>query len=159
MRHSPLLRIALFATANASFSDVVANVNAHPNATWIAADSGRFASFAQAKALCGTFLKGHPQYTPVDLPSYDDFYPVDTSQLDESLDLRTAHPECKIIAAIRDQSACGSCWAFSSVESFGDRRCIANGGNGVEFSALDVATNADVDANGCKGGQPAIALK
>ena len=124
------------------FAEIVAVVNAHPNATWIAEETRRFQSTAQAKALCGTFLKGHPLYKPVDLQNYEEYYPVDSSQLGDSLDLREAHPECKIIATIRDQSACGSCWAFSSVESFGDRRCIANGGNGVEFSALDVATNA-----------------
>jgi hypothetical protein len=83
--------------------DIVAIVNNHPNATWTAADSGRFGSFEEAKSLCGMFLKGHPQYKPIELDNYEDFYPVDVSLLADSLDLRTAFPNCKGIGKIRDQ--------------------------------------------------------
>lgn len=101
-------------------------------------------------------MRNHKHYSEVDLPVFK--ADVDVSALPDSLDLRDAYPNCKHIGSIRDQSACGSCWAFSSVESFGDRRCIETGQD-IEFSALDTATHANTDANGCKGGQPNLALK
>lgn len=136
--------------------DMAELINNNPNATWTAGDSGRFGSFAEGAMLCGTFLKGHRNYEAAELDTFEGT--VNVSALADSLDLRTAHPECKVISKIRDQSACGSCWAFGSTESFEDRRCISTGDD-IEFSALDTATNGNLDANGCKGGQPTLALK
>ena len=37
-------------------------------------------------------------------------------------------PQCAdIIGHVRDQSSCGSCWAFGSTEAFNDRHCISTG--------------------------------
>ena len=41
-------------------------------------------------------------------------------------DLRKEHPECQTILEIRDQSNCGSCWAFGGVTSFEKRYCYAS---------------------------------
>jgi cathepsin B len=145
------------ALANAGeIQDMVAKINA-ANTTWTAADPGRFGSFDDVKQLLGTFVKGHPQYKAANLPVYEDSNPVNVSALADSLDLRTAHPECPVIATIRDQSSCGSCWAFGSVETFEDRRCIATK-KSVQFSPLDVGTNSHA-GNGCSGGQPSQALQ
>lgn len=38
-----------------------------------------------------------------------------------------AWPNCESIKEVRDQSTCGSCWAFGAVESISDRICIASG--------------------------------
>ncbi|KHJ79552.1 hypothetical protein OESDEN_20798, partial [Oesophagostomum dentatum] len=46
----------------------------------------------------------------------------------ETFDAREAWPECKSIKTIRDQSSCGSCWAFGAVEAMSDRICIASNG-------------------------------
>ncbi|KIH68332.1 papain family cysteine protease, partial [Ancylostoma duodenale] len=37
-------------------------------------------------------------------------------------------PECKSISTIRDQSACGSCWAVSSAEAMSDQLCVQSNG-------------------------------
>lgn len=70
----------------------------------------------------------------------------DIDDIPDSFDSRDAFPECaEIIGRIRDQSDCGSCWAFASTEAFNDRRCVAAIGNTegdkgdmlVELSAED----------------------
>jgi cathepsin B len=35
-------------------------------------------------------------------------------------------PNCESIREVRDQSTCGSCWAFGAVEVISDRICIAS---------------------------------
>ncbi|ETN71465.1 hypothetical protein NECAME_19323, partial [Necator americanus] len=44
----------------------------------------------------------------------------------ETFDAREAWPQCQSIRSIRDQSSCGSCWAFGAVEAMSDRICIAS---------------------------------
>lgn len=44
----------------------------------------------------------------------------------DNFDAREAFPGCAdVIGRVRDQSDCGSCWAFASTEAFNDRRCVA----------------------------------
>lgn len=67
-----------------------------------------------------------------------------------------------VIGHIRDQSDCGSCWAFGSTEAFNDRLCISSRGKvQVELSAQDTAsccTGFECGfSQGCSGGQPSAA--
>lgn len=57
----------------------------------------------------------------------------DTNDIPDTFDAREAFPKCaEVIGRIRDQSDCGSCWAFASTEAFNDRRCVAAIGGGKD---------------------------
>ena len=151
----------LVAAANAQeFEELVAKVNSNPKSSWKAVVPTRFNSTEDVKTLCGTWLKDHPKYMRLPEKKYDDNY--DYSALPASYDARTAHANCTVISKVRDQSSCGSCWAFGSTESFEDRRCIATGED-VEFSTEDTASCCRSFAcgfsMGCNGGQPSAALQ
>ncbi|KAK5984532.1 Papain family cysteine protease, partial [Trichostrongylus colubriformis] len=61
------------------------------------------------------------------------------AEIPTSFDARTQWPKCKSISLIRDQSDCGSCWAFGAAEAMSDRICIASEGKTqVTMSADDV---------------------
>ena len=65
-------------------------------------------------------------------------------------------PNCESIQEVRDQSTCGSCWAFGAVEAMSDRICIASGQKTqVRISSEDLLTCCGFTCgNGCNGGYP-----
>jgi len=65
-------------------------------------------------------------------------------------------PYCPTISTIRDQSACGSCWAFGAVEAMSDRICIFQKQN-VSLSSAAMAFCCDSCGFGCGGGYPSAA--
>ena len=67
-------------------------------------------------------------------------------------------PECPSLKEIRDQSTCGSCWAFGAVEAATDRLCIATkGANQDRLSEQDLLSCCDSCGFGCEGGFPTTA--
>ncbi|XP_077514649.1 cathepsin B-like [Amblyomma americanum] len=84
------------------------------------------------------------------------FYHEDISNdLPESFDARKKWPDCNSIHLIRDQSECGSCWAFGAVGAISDRICIhTNGKVQVNISAEDLLTCCQSCGRGCHGGFP-----
>eukprot|EP01060_Flectonema_neradi_P026854 TRINITY_DN362_c0_g2_i4.p1 TRINITY_DN362_c0_g2~~TRINITY_DN362_c0_g2_i4.p1 ORF type:complete len:333 (+),score=103.79 TRINITY_DN362_c0_g2_i4:40-1038(+) len=151
--------IALCATAAAgeSFSPIVEKVNAVQN-TWVAEIPTRFNATEDAARLCGTWLKDHPKYFRLPEKKVEVLKALPTD-----FDSRTQWgSKCKVITTVRDQSACGSCWAFGSTEAFEDRQCIATGDD-VEMSTEDTAsccTGLECGFSmGCNGGQPSAALQ
>jgi cathepsin B len=124
--------------------------------TWTAEVHPRF-EFADAsytKSLCGSLPESadqrlqQKQITPLqDLPS--DF------------DSRTQWPNCPTIQEVRDQSACGSCWAFASAEAASDRLCIgSNGAYTQRLSSEDLLSCCGFQCGqGCGGGYPSAAWK
>jgi cathepsin B len=78
--------------------------------------------------------------------------------LPTNFDARTQWPDCPTIKEVRDQGACGSCWAFGAVEAMSDRVCIhSNGANMAHISAEDLVACCDSCGMGCDGGFPSAA--
>ncbi|CAB04322.3 Peptidase C1A papain C-terminal domain-containing protein [Caenorhabditis elegans] len=73
-----------------------------------------------------------------------------------NFDARTRWPQCKSMKLIREQSNCGSCWAFSTAEVISDRTCIAsNGTQQPIISPTDLLTCCGMSCGeGCDGGFP-----
>jgi len=78
------------------------------------------------------------------------------AQVPDSFDSATNWPQCATMKDIRDQSACGSCWAFGAVEAMSDRICIFLNRN-VSLSSGDMAFCCDSCGDGCNGGYPSAA--
>lgn len=127
--------------------------------TWTAAINPRFANatIADVKRMLGTVLPEEPTYIAPTLEKSS--FKIKDDEIPESFDVRTAWPQCSnVVGRVRDQSNCGSCWAFGSTEAFNDRYCIATGDNKTVFSAEDTAAcctgRTCSFSNGCGGGQP-----
>lgn len=45
-------------------------------------------------------------------------------EIPTNYDPRQVYPNCQSLNEIRDQSNCGSCWAFGAAEAMSDRICI-----------------------------------
>ena len=80
--------------------------------------------------------------------------------LPESFDPREEYPNCESIKEVRDQSACGSCWAFGAVEAMSDRICIKSGQTDqTRVSAQNLLACCSSCGFGCDGGYPAYAWR
>jgi len=79
-----------------------------------------------------------------------------------TFDARQQWPKCAAtIGEIRDQSSCGSCWAFAAVEVASDRTCIKKGGAAdVDISPEDMLSCCGSSCGfGCNGGYPIQAMQ
>nr|AAL89717.1 cathepsin B [Apriona germarii] len=75
------------------------------------------------------------------------------SGIPDSFDAREQWPFCESIRTIRDEGACGSCWAFAAVEVMSDRLCLASEGRKkFIFSAEEVVSCCTACGGGCRGG-------
>lgn len=124
--------------------------------TWKAHMSPRFEGMtkAQAKKLLGTIMPDDMGY--VDLGLLEKEVEAKADVLPKNFDSREKWSSCSnVIGHIRDQSNCGSCWAFSSTETFNDRVCI-NHGKTALLSPEETNDCAGLlyGSMGCNGGQP-----
>jgi len=104
-------------------------------------------STEEAKVLCGVRPGGPKLKQKAAEP--DDVI----ASLPASFNAIQQWPQCPSIGFIRDQSACGSCYAFGSVEAQSDRTCIGLNKN-VSISAAAAAFCCDSCGGGCDGGYP-----
>jgi cathepsin B len=153
--------LAFTAVANAALDlkapalrhDIIRQVNTNPSSTWKAGVNRKFskATIGQAKQLMGVKKNGFK------LPQKE--IAVDVSAIPASFDARTQWGSmCPSLYELRDQSACGSCWAFGAVEAMTDRICIQSSGNKhIHLSAQDMNSCCDFCGMGCDGGDPGSA--
>jgi len=77
----------------------------------------------------------------------------------DSFDSRDKWSGCSSIGQIRDQSRCGSCWAFGAAEVMSDRLCIHSAQMDKRLvSSEDLVECCDDCGNGCQGGFPSAAF-
>jgi len=120
--------------------------------TWVAGVNDRFANstLQEIASLCGSKLGG------IRLPTKPET--LSAASIPASFDARDQWKNCPSIAHIRDQSTCGSCWAFGAVEAMSDRICIATAAKmTVELSSQDMVSCCEDCGNGCNGGYPGSA--
>lgn len=115
------------------------------NLGWKAKMYPQFADMTidEAKKWLGANLNGKPQGEVVSKVA---------SKIPDSFDARSKWPGS--IHPIRNQGACGSCWAFGASESLSDRFSIASQNRiNVVLSAQQLV-DCDKDNHGCGGGWP-----
>lgn len=81
----------------------------------------------------------------------------DQEELPESVDWRDAG----VVANVKNQGSCGSCWTFSTVGAFESHYAIATGGKAQDhlFSEQQLVDCAGAfDNHGCSGGLPSHAF-
>jgi len=137
--------------------EYIQRLNAVPGATWRAASHKFFEgmSVGDARVLLGAELSPISEHLNQTRPqSIYDAIPNDDVPSD--FDSRTQWPD--LIHPIRDQQACGSCWAFSASEVLSDRVAIATGKASPVLSPEDLVSCDRVD-QGCSGGNLPSAWK
>jgi cathepsin B len=139
-------------------SKLIAEINSKAT-TWTAGPSARFENktLNDVKTLCGTIM-GEKAFKLPEKPGSN--YENILADIPSDWDGRTAFPKCAdVIGHIRDQSSCGSCWAFGSTEAFNDRRCVKTGDTTL-MSPEDTAACCgflQCFSMGCGGGHPGAA--
>ncbi|KAH8856095.1 Cathepsin B-like cysteine proteinase [Schistosoma japonicum] len=135
--------------------EMISFINEHPDAGWKADKSDRFHSLDDARILMGA-RKEDAEMKRKRRPTVD--HHNLNVEIPSQFDSRKKWPHCKSISQIRDQSRCGSCWAFGAVEAMTDRICIqSGGGQSAELSALDLISCCKDCGDGCQGGFPGVA--
>lgn len=141
---------------------LVDSVNNNPESTWKAGFNSKFstATIEEAKVFLGTkLLKGKDYSNILRTNTYSDEELAEVDNI-KNFDLRDAYPDCESIKQIRDQSTCGSCWAFGAVEVMSDRICIkTKGKKQIQVSAHNLLSCCSTCGYGCEGGYPYSAFE
>jgi cathepsin B len=156
-----LLAVGVLSRPSAGFLDlkapalsehIITTVNSFQSG-WVAGHNSRFEgkTIEDVKNLLGAWKESPSQKLP-QKPL------VDATSVPTNFDSRTAWPKCSSIQEVRDQSNCGSCWAFGAVEAMSDRICIAS--NQVRqdrISSENLVSCCSSCGDGCNGGYPSAA--
>jgi cathepsin B len=146
-----VVSLLVVGAASNSLEEIAETINAG-NYGWTAQVPEKFASLDDVVPYLGAFLPGDAEYSE---PEVVELPPIN-ADLPEEFDSATQWSSCSVISNVRDQSACGSCWAFGSVSSFESRRCVATGED-TKYSPEDTAFCQPIfgAGNGCNGGNSA----
>jgi len=143
----------LDASEQAKRMGIIHEVNRQIGRTWTAGLNSRFdgTSFGYVESLCGSF----EDLTGSSLPPKD----IQAMAVPTDFDSRTQWGSiCPSVSEVRDQSNCGSCWAFGAAEAATDRVCIqTNGTTKWELSSEDILACCNTCGSGCNGGYPSAA--
>jgi cysteine peptidase C len=148
-RH-PALKMAPAAHVTKATADAI---NARNGGTWTASEkqgsliSG--ATLEELKRLMGVKKMGKKNVLP-----RKTFRAEEARAVPASFDAAAQWPECPTITHIRDQSACGSCWAVAAAEAISDRYCTFGGPKNLPISAANLMECCSHCGDGCNGGDP-----
>jgi cathepsin B len=121
---------------------------------WTAGVNPRFdgASFSYLKSLLGSLEDKAPNHAGLEIVSDV------AAAIPDAFDWRVNASLCPSLNEIRDQSNCGSCWAFGAAEAATDRLCLqSNGAEKYHISAEDILSCCSTCGSGCNGGYPSSA--
>ncbi|CAH8428551.1 unnamed protein product [Schistosoma turkestanicum] len=135
--------------------ELITFINQHPDAGWKAQRTNRFSTIEDAKTMMGVLFEDSNQRARLrPTINHNDV----NMRIPKFFDSRKRWKNCQSIRTIRDQSSCGSCWAFGAVESMSDRICIhSNSRISVELSAVNLLSCCTRCGSGCNGGLPGLA--
>lgn len=142
----------LFSQKLASIADIVNS----SNTTWKAGYNAKWEN--QSEESFKSFIMDSKFIDPSNNPR-DQLFSHSEANINSapaSFDARTNWSNCESISEVRDQSSCGSCWAFGAAEAMSDRVCIASGQTDQRrVSAEDLLECAGMMYGnmGCNGGQ------
>lgn len=148
--------LLLIAVASATYlhpnKSIIDEINSSQS-LWIAGENQRFTGkdLSHVKMLLGSLKTPEEKKLPIK-------HMLHNENLPDNFDLREAYPNCTSLKEVRDQSNCGSCWAFGAVEAMSDRICIKSGQKlQTRISSEDLVSCCSSCGYGCDGGYPGAA--
>jgi cathepsin B len=141
-------------TAPAMTQELIDAVNSNPTSSWVAGVNARFQGLTLQQAARQMGVKKNGIQLPMKKVTSQVHLALPTA-FDSRVQWGTM---CPVTKHVRDQGACGSCWAFGAVEAMTDRICIhSKGSNTAYLSAEDLVSCCDQCGDGCSGGDPGSA--
>lgn len=145
-------------TYNDKLNRIAEKVNSM-NSTWKAGSNSKFSNLTE-ESVKNFMMKSELFMTNKTKKTNELFHSYQkVASAPASFDSRTQWSGCQSISEIRDQSSCGSCWAFGAAEVMSDRICIHSGQKDqTRVSATDLLACCTDCGFGCQGGFPPAAF-